>query len=118
MDKDKNQEKKSVSDLDEYLRKVTNSIDKLQGLCINQKNATFFQIRSAEIKETLIKKAKDTLEAILTRVASDCVVNVKNINETYNNLKDALMKEPETEEELVQLNAVISKHEDDLSELN
>lgn len=99
MDKDKNQEKKSVTDLDEYISKITDSIVKLQGLCINQKNSTFFQIRTAEIKETLIKKAKDILEAVLSRVSNDCMTNVKNINENYNTLKDTLMKEPESEEE-------------------
>jgi len=80
--KDKNTEKKSVKELDEYLAKVNDSINQLQGLCINEKNATFFQIRSQEIKETLIKKAKDILDAVLTRVASDCIVNVTNQHQT------------------------------------
>jgi len=112
LDKDKNQEKKSVGDLDEYLGKVKYSINQLQGLCINEKNSTFFQIRTGELKETLIKKAQDILQAVLARVASDCMANVKKINENYRTLNEELIKEPETEEDLVQLNASISTHEE------
>ena len=115
---DKDKEKRSVEALDEYLEKVNESVKKLQGLCINEKNGTFFQIRTQQIKETLILKAKDILSTVLTRISSDCVSGVEKVNENYKTLHDRMIQEPEIEEDLIALNQCISSHEDKLKELN
>lgn len=97
--KDK-ENKKSVDDLDDYLQKVSESINEIQGLCINEMNCHFFQIKTKALKETLVKRAKDIMKAVMQKINSQSSKAIKEIQLKYDNLKVKMTTEPQTEEQL------------------
>ena len=115
--KDK-ENKKSVNDLDEYLAKVSESINEIQGLCINEMNTHFFQVRTKNVKETLIKRAKGIMKALTAKIKSSSKKTVKEIQQKYDDLKTKMTTEPETEEELVEMQQTIENYEHRLDELD
>ena len=103
--------KKSVTDLDEYLNKVSESINEIEGLAINEMNCHFFQIRTKSVKATLIKSAKEIMKALMAKINSSSSKTVQEIQEKYDSLITKMTTEPQSEEKLVEMQGVIRSEE-------
>lgn len=111
--KDK-KKKKSVQELDEYLNKVNSSIKEIQCLCINEKNTQFFQVKTMEIKERLMKKAKKIRTNLTSTINQMTIQKIESIEKDYENLRNKVKIEINDETKLSDTQKVIESFETDL----
>ena len=110
--------RKNVEDLDKQLNRYKTSIKEIQGLCINERNCHFFQIRTEKIKATLIGRAQDRIKEIKKKINEQTVKFVKEIQNKYEDLKKKMTTEPESEEELMDMQKAIENYENTLQDLD
>ena len=109
--------KNSIDSIKEYLDKINDSISKLHNLYSDNHNTIFFQVMTKESKNFLVSKAKDIKKSFLKKVAAKVVKNVGSIKNQYKKLQDDLVKVPEKEEDLVELNKNIEDCDKNLEQL-
>lgn len=115
-DKDRKKKKKSVRELDEYLNKVNQSIKDIQGLCINEKNTHFFQVRTRDIKDKLTRKAEKIIKELTSKISQMTVKKVSSIQNKYDNLIDEVKKKIEDEQQLVKIQNITENFDKNLEE--
>lgn len=97
---------------------LSESINSIQGVCINEMNCHFFQIRTEKAKETLTKRAKTIRKALLAKIYNSSCKKVTHIQTKYDNLKTKMTTDPETEKELVEMQGILESYEERLEELD
>jgi dynein heavy chain len=110
--------KKTLKELDDYLSKVEKSIRDIQGICTNEKNTIFFQLRTEELKKVLVEKAKRIIEALLRRMESDSKNNIISIQKSFDDLRERMITEPKSVETYVQMRTAIETHEQEIAKFD
>jgi hypothetical protein len=110
--------KKTLKELDDYLSKVEKSIRDIQGICTNEKNTIFFQLRTEELKKVLVEKAKRIIEALLKRMESDSKNNIISIQKSFDDLRERMITEPKSVETYVQMRTAIETHEQEIAKFD
>lgn len=108
----------SMSHLDEYLQKLCQSINDLDGLYCNEHKGVFFQIKTSELKEHLMSKANEIKLELLRQVSSEVNKNIASIRDRYQNLREEMIRVPEKEEDLINLNKVLNDCDNQLALLD
>jgi hypothetical protein len=61
-------------------------------------NCHFFQVRSKSAKETLTKRARDSMRELMIKIKTSSSKSTNEIQAKYDELKSKMTTEPETEE--------------------
>lgn len=109
--------KQSVTELENYLEKINQSVHELSHLSSNQFNTPFIQVLSQNIKEHLIGKANQIKMGFLKKVSELVVKDIKSITNMYSEMEENFKRSPESEDELKQLNENIAQCDERLDRL-
>ncbi|CAD8161959.1 unnamed protein product [Paramecium pentaurelia] len=101
----------------EKLNYYLQTIFSIERLCIDEKNFSFFQVKTKQAKLTLIQKSQEIINGILNRLSEVLTDNISRISKLYQDMCERILEEPKEEHEMVQLKNFIAETEVNLAKL-
>jgi dynein heavy chain len=101
--------KANMEDIDTSLKKFHIAEYEIMNLSNDIIDFPIFRVEAKELKLKLAKQANDLKNRILEKVAKWCKDSVEEIEKTYIDMRERIMKEPMDESQLVELREFIKK---------
>ncbi|CAD8087288.1 unnamed protein product [Paramecium sonneborni] len=101
----------------EKLNYYLQTIFQIERICIDEKNFSFFQVKTKQAKQTLIQKSQEIISGILNRLSEVLIDNIQRIGKLYQDMCEKILEEPKEEHEMVQLKNFIAETEVNLAKL-
>ncbi|EGR32288.1 hypothetical protein IMG5_089580 [Ichthyophthirius multifiliis] len=97
------------SEIESKLQEIRAAKMSIQMVCIDVKNGFFFQINIEQTKQMLVQRSDDLIKAILDKLKDIILINVNRIDNEYNIILQQIVKDPQNEEELIQLKNILDE---------